>query len=164
MPSIYSSPTTPERVARHIEVLAPHAEPVVVVMGPRLRCGSIDYDALEYFIGGLSVLRRAITFRVSGMVAGPEEFVERIAPALGHRFEVFGASPEERVRRLNKLDDHERDAGSLLGAHALWVWPLTYEIESGAVDNEMIIIAQELEVPVFLFMPEAYDLEVLELA
>ena len=68
---------------RHVEVLAPYAEPVVVLMGPRLRCSTEVFNLLEYYVADLKVLGRPVTFRVSGMIAGPEHFIETIAPAQG---------------------------------------------------------------------------------
>lgn len=153
---------------RHVEVLAPHPEPVVVVMGPRLRCSRQDYDVLEYFIADLKHLARPVTFRVSGMAAGPEEFVERIAPPWGHLVERWGPEGEStvgRARRLCKNDDLERDAWSLVDAHALWVWTMEAQLrpDSKLVDYEMITVAQDLGVPVLLFLPEELNYEVLEL-
>lgn len=150
---------------RHVEVLLPHPEPIIVMMAPRLRCSWGDYSALEWYIADLP---RSVTFRVSGMIAGPEEFIERIAPAWGHKIEVWGPdgeTPAGRVRRLNKSDNFERNAASLIDAHALWAWPLHHEVlaDSKILDYEMITIAQELNVPVLLFMPEANNFEVLEL-
>ncbi len=152
----------------YVNVLAPHEEPIVVLMGPRLRCSVQDFDVLEYFIADLKVLQRPVTFRVSGMIAGPEEFVERIAPRWGHMVDVWGpdgVTSQGRVRRLFKTDHIERDAASLIDAHALWVWAVESELhaDSRLVDYEMVTIAQELNVPVFLFLPERLNYEVLEL-
>ncbi len=149
---------------RHVEVLLPHAEPVVVIMAPRLRCSWADYSVLEWYVADL----RPTTFRVSGMIAGPEEFIERVAPAWGHQVEVWGpdgTTPEGRVKRLNKHDDRERNAASLQGAHALWVWPLRYELGSGGelVDDEMINVALDMSIPVLLFTPEDFNFEIWEL-
>lgn len=165
MPSISTSRTTPEP---YLATLAQHAEPVVVLVGPRLRCSVADYQALEYFIDTLAELGRPVTLRVSGMIAGPEEFVERIAPMRGHPVEVYGPDGETawgRVKRLNKLDDHERDGSALLGAHALWLWLLPSDLSPHAkpLEDPMVILAQEFGIPVFLFLPESSDFEVLEL-
>lgn len=150
---------------RHVELLAPHPEPVVVVMGPRLRAGREDYDVLEYFLYDLDTLQRPVTFRVSGMIIGPEEFIERMAPSHGHRVEVYGPDETERVRRLNKNDDLERDATSLLGAHALWVWALDSQLDpnSKLLDYEFITVAQDLKVPVLLFLPKSGHYDILEI-
>lgn len=150
---------------RHIDILLPHAEPTIVLMAPRLRCSWEDYSALEWFIADLP---RPTTIRVSGMIAGPEKFVESIAPAWGHLIEVWGpdgTTPEGQVQRLNKRDDAERDAGSLIDAHAVWAWPLSFQLSENSkyLDYEMITIAQDMAIPVFLFLPEANDFEVLEL-
>lgn len=141
-------------------------ESVVVLVGPRLRCSVADYHMLEHFVG---TLPECTTFRVSGMISGPEIFVEDIAPALGHRVEVYGPdgrTPEGRARRLNKHDERERDASMLLGASALWLWVLPSDLHhrgDRVLNDPMVLLAQELEVPVFLFLPESSDFEVLEL-
>jgi len=149
---------------RHVEVLAPHASPIVVVMGPRLRCSSYDFDFVEYSMCDLRTLGRPVTFRVSGMIAGPEEFAERIAPPLGFDVEVFGTPPENRARRICKLDDFERDATSLIDAHALWIFPTASQLRSPDFidDMEFVEVAQELGIPVLLFLPEEYNFEVIE--
>jgi hypothetical protein len=153
---------------RHVDLLLPHPEPVVVLMAPRMRNTGRDYDLLEYFIFDLRALGRPVTFRVSGMITGPEEFVETLAPQYGHRVEVYGPGPEEpadRVHRLNKSDDRERDVTCLLGAHALWVWSLTSQLDpsSTLLDYEVITVAQDLQVPVLLFTPESENYDILEI-
>ncbi len=137
-------------------------------MGPRMRCNREDYNVLEYYIADLKALERPVTFRVSGMVIGPEEFVERIAPEQGHIVEVFGPDGETavgRVRRLNKNDDLERDASCLIGAHALWLWVTDSELyrRSTHVDPEMVQIAHELGVPVLVFLPASNEFEIVEM-
>ncbi len=155
-------------MTNYVDALKPHQEPVVVLMGPRLRCSFQDLDVLEYFIFDLRVLERPVTFRVSGMIAGPESFVEKVAPQWGHRVEVWGPegdTPTGRARRLCKRDDLERDAASLIGSHALWVWTVgsDFREDSKLLDYEMVTIAQDLSIPVFLFLPETMGFEVLEL-
>lgn len=152
----------------YVEVLKPYPEPVIVLMGPRIRCSVQDFDVLEYFILDLQPLARPVTFRVSGMIAGPESFVEKIAPRWGHTVEVWGPegeSPTGRAQRLCKNDNLERDAASLVDAHALWVWTTGSDLrqDSTLLDYEMVTVAQDLSVPVFLFLPDAMDYEVLEL-
>lgn len=137
-------------------------------MGSRRRNRKDDYNVLEYYIADLKTLERPVTFRVSGMITGPEEFTERIAPEQGHIVEVFGPDgevPEGRVRRLNKNDDLERDASCLLGAHALWIWVTDSDLfrRSTHVDPEMVQIAHELGVPVLVFLPSSEDFEIVEL-
>lgn len=153
---------------RHVELLAPHAEPIVVVVGSRLRSRASDFNVLEYYIADLGVLKRPVTFRVSGMITGPEEFVERIAPHQGHLVEVFGPDgndPKGLVRRLNKEDERERDASSLIDSHALWLWVLESDLyrTEATIDPEMVQIAKELEVPILAFMPESRGYEIVEL-
>lgn len=153
---------------RHVELLAPHGEPIVVIMGSRIRSTGADYNVLEYYVADLAKLQRAVTFRVSGMITGPEEFIERIGPEQNHHVEIFGPdhSPEGRVRRLNKSDDYERDASSLVGAHALWLFVTNSDMhrwEKAVDDPEMVQIAHELKVPVLVFLPSDGDYEILEL-
>lgn len=151
---------------QHIEVLSGHPEPVVVVMGPRLRCTRSDKDLAEYYFAvARDLLQTPVTFRVSGMIGGPELFVEQSAPLWGHRVEIWGLAPEDTVRRCNKNDDQERDASSLVGAHAMWVWALTSELHEGSrlLDYEMVAVAKDLGVPVFLLTPDTYDYAVVEL-
>lgn len=142
-------------------------DPVVVIMGPRLRGGALEREMLEYFVSSLNPLQTPVTFRVSGMISGPEEIIERVAPIWGHRVEIWGpdGTPGTRARRLSKNDNHERDASSLVGAHSLWVWLMESELHphSKALDYEMITIAEDLGVPVFLFLPESSDFEVVRL-
>lgn len=151
---------------QHIEVLREHPEPVVVVMGPRLRSASHDRDITEYYLAlAQDILQRPVTFRVSGMVTGPETFVERAAGLWGHRVEVWGPEDTATARRCRKNDDHERDASSLVGAHALWVWALTSELheDSRLLDYEVVAAAIDLGVPVFLLTPKSYDFAVVPL-
>ena len=138
----------------------------MVVMGPRLRCTRSDKDLAEYyFAAARDLLQTPVTFRVSGMIGGPELFVEQSAPLWGHRVEIWGLAPEDTVRRCNKNDDQERDASSLVGAHAMWVWALTSELHEGSrlLDYEMVAVAKDLGVPVFLLTPDTYDYAVIEL-
>ena len=151
---------------QHIEVLSPHPEPVVVVMGPRLRCTTQDRDVTEYLLAESYLqLGRPITFRVSGMAIGPEMFVEDAAPRWGHKVEIWGLADPDLVRRSNKNDEAERNATSLLGAHAMWVWTLTSELDahSRLLDYEMIVVAKDLGVPVFLMAPDSHDYLIAEL-
>jgi hypothetical protein len=149
---------------RHVDVLAPHRSPIVVVMGPRMRCSVEDRDLIEYAMFDLKALGRPVTFRVSGMIAGPEDFAECLAPPLGFSVEVFGTAPENRARRMCKHDDYERDAVSLIEAHSLWVFPTAYQLRSPEFieDMEFVEVAQELQVPVFLFLPKEYNYELVE--
>jgi hypothetical protein len=149
---------------RHVEVLVPHASPTVVVMGPRLRSTYLDRDLIEYTMFDLKSLGRPVKFRVSGMIAGPEDFVERLAPPMGFDVEVFGSPPEQRARRMCKNDNYERDATSLIDAHALWVFPTAYQLRRPEFidDMEFVEVAQELRIPIFLFMPDEYNNEVIE--
>ncbi len=137
-------------------------------MGSRMRSRVPDYNILEYYVADLKVLERPVTFRVSGMITGPEEFIERIGPEQGHLVEVFGPDGETsngRVHRLNKNDDFERDAASLVGAHALWLWVTASDLyrASTHVDPEMVQIAHELGVPVLVFLPESENYEIVEM-
>lgn len=151
---------------QHVDLLVPHEEPIVVIMGPRTRNRKDDFNVLEYYVADLKMLDRPITFRVSGMITGPEEFIETIGPDHGHLVEVFGPGPDssvDRVRRLNKNDELERDAASLIGAHALWVWvtsPDLFCCPKYQIDGEMVQIAHELGVPVLVFLPEQAEYEI----
>lgn len=150
----------------YIEALAPYEEPVVVVVAPRLRCSWADYEMVGHYISSLEELQRSVIFRVSGMIAGPEEFFERLAPQAGHQVEVFGPDNDTagRVKRLSKNDDAEREGTALLGAHAVWFWLLPSELSYGRdpLENPYILLALELGVPVFLFLPESFGFEVVE--
>jgi hypothetical protein len=148
----------------YLDVLKAHTRPTIVVMGPRMRSSLRDQDFLEYTLAGLKEVGRPITIRVSGMIAGPEDMVERLAPPLGFDVEVFGTPPEHRARRMCKNDDLERDATCLVDAHALWVFPTAYQLRSSDIieDIEFVEVAQGLGVPVFLFLPEEMDFEVVE--
>lgn len=148
----------------HIDVLAPHPKPVVVVLAPRLRCSRYDMDFVEYVMHDLKVLGRPVTFRVSGMIAGPEDFAERLAPPMGFDVEVFGTPIEQRAHRMCKVDHKERDATSLIDAHALWVFPTAFQLtRTDFIDDmEFVEVAQSLNVPVLLFLPEEHNFEVIE--
>lgn len=137
-------------------------------MGCRMRSTGADYNILEYYVADLDALGRPVTFRVSGMITGPEEFIERIGPERNHYVEVFGPdnSPEGRARRLNKSDDYERDASSLVEAHALWLFVTNSDLkrwEKAVDDPEMVQIARELGVPILVFLPSDGNYEILEL-
>ncbi len=166
MQSISSSPTTRDRICAPLEE---HASPVIVLVGPRLRCSQADFAELHVLVGDLQACGpnfKQHLFRVSGMIAGPEYFIESLAPHYGHSVEIYGGAgytPEERVARLIKRD--EMPPTALLGAHALWLWLMPSDLdEAGQVlENPLVLLAQEFGVPVFLFLPESSDFEVLEL-
>lgn len=148
---------------QHVELLAPHEEPIVVIIGPRLRGKKDDFNVLEWYMADLKALGRPVTFRVSGMITGPEEFTETLAMEHGHLVEIFGPTVEQRARRLNKNDEFERDASSLIGAHAVWLWVSSsdlFRLDKYQVDSEMVQIAHELGVPVLVFLPEEAEYEI----
>lgn len=145
---------------RHIDIL-PQENPTVVLLGTRMRSSREDFAILEWHVYDLP---RPTVFRVSGMITGPEEFIERIAPRMGHRVEVWSQGPDTPAHRTCKRDTAERDAASLLGAHALWVWPFEHRTLGRLVaDDELVVIAQELGLPVFMFLSAHYNYEVVEL-
>lgn len=151
---------------RLISALAPHPNPIIAVSAPRLRCSHEDFNALEFFVSQLQWLGSSCVFRVSGMIVGPEYFLESIAPEHGHSVEIFGPrgdSPERRAHCLSKLD--ELPPTALLDAHALWLFTLPSDLDntSNVLENSTVILAQEFGVPVFLFLPEPSGFEVLEL-